>query len=114
MMHLTIYGDSNNAIKWAQGTLACNSPHLQPVLQRITETLERLREKPQGDSISLNHVPRARKQNTGADRLANEAIDQDIIFCNYSTGLLLGESGLAGGLILGILFPTTYLIPHII
>jgi len=65
---LKIYCDSELVVRQMQGRYRVQSPDLKPLYQQACELANRL------DRFVIEHVPR--EQNSVADRLANEAMDQ--------------------------------------
>jgi probable phosphoglycerate mutase len=65
---LKIYCDSELVVRQMQGRYRVQSPDLKPLYQQARELASRL------ERFAIEHVPR--EQNSVADRLANEAMDQ--------------------------------------
>jgi len=65
---LRVYCDSELIVRQMQGRYRVKSPDLLPLHQRARELAGRL------ERFSIQHVPR--EQNSEADRLANQAMDQ--------------------------------------
>jgi ribonuclease HI len=79
---ICIRGDSELVIKQVQGTYRVKSDNLKPYHGKITEMLNKAREK--GIVIELQHVPR--QENDESDKLANEAIEkrENATICNWA------------------------------
>jgi probable phosphoglycerate mutase len=65
---LKIYCDSELVVRQMQGRYRVQSPDLRPLYEQARELAGRL------ERFAIEHVPR--EQNSAADRLANEAMDQ--------------------------------------
>jgi len=65
---MKIYCDSELVVRQMQGRYRVQSPDLKPLYQRARELASPL------ERFAIEHVPR--EQNSEADRLANEAMDQ--------------------------------------
>jgi len=67
--HLAVRLDSELIVRQLQGAYRVKAPHLKPLFQQARDLLGRFQ------GVEVAHVPRA--QNAVADKLANQAIDQD-------------------------------------
>ena len=66
--YIKVYSDSQLLVKQLQGTYKVKAPTLQPLFAKAKEILSGF------DSVEFLWIPR--EQNTRADALANEAIDE--------------------------------------
>ncbi|MCH8865039.1 MAG: ribonuclease HI family protein [Chloroflexi bacterium] len=65
---VSVYSDSELVVRQITGRYRVKKAELKPLFQKVTQLQSRL------ESFSISHIPR--EQNTEADRLANEALDQ--------------------------------------
>lgn len=65
---VSVYSDSELVVRQITGRYRVKKAELKPLFQKVTQLQSRL------ESFSISHIPRC--QNTEADRLANEALDQ--------------------------------------
>lgn len=65
---VSVYSDSELVVRQITGRYRVKKAELKPLFQEVTQLQSRL------EGFSISHIPRC--QNTEADRLANEALDQ--------------------------------------
>lgn len=65
---IEVYSDSSLVVNQMEGKFRVRSSNLKPLYEKAKSLASNF------DSVSYNHVPR--KENSEADRLANEAIDE--------------------------------------
>ena len=65
---VSVYSDSELVVRQITGRYRVKKAELKPLFQKVTQLQSRL------ESFSISHIPR--EQNTEADHLANEALDQ--------------------------------------
>ena len=72
-----VEGDTQLIIKFVSGGYECKSPILLPIIHHANNTISRF------ELFAVRHIRRA--QNTDADALANQALDNDLrpldLFC---------------------------------